>query len=221
MQLLIEGQLQTFIPVQQFRQQWHLPVEFGVDFFEPKNWDGLGSIKGSGEAMARIKDNVLADIPEAIPLTGLLSLADILSASFRYQLELANDHIGLRLHDVGFAVAGFEDVLRDATYQLLRLNHTYQGDVSQIRQNFDFLSVYQTWVGASVRVSSGLHTYQHAGDIFAVQIVNHIYGRVGLCVRVDSNIYFVEDKSLACPGENFMESLCGEVMQTICNRLVV
>ena len=221
MQLTINNQPQEFISLQQFCHQWNLPDDFGVNFFEPKNWDGLGSIKGAGEMMAVMKDEVIAAIPETIPIAGLLSVVDIVSQSFRYRLEIANNRIGLRLHDVGFAVAGFEDVMRDGIYQLLRLNHTYQGNLVQIRKNFDFVSVYQTWLDASVRVSSEVRTIQYAENIFDVQIVNHIYGRVGLEVTVDSKTYFVTDKSLACPGENFMEELCREAAKNICKRLVV
>jgi hypothetical protein len=81
--------------------------------------------------------------------------------------------------------------------------------------------VYQTWLDASVRVSSDVHTYQHAEHTFDVRIVNHIYGRVGLEVRVDSKTFFITDKSLACPGENFIEELCREVTGKICERLAV
>jgi hypothetical protein len=220
MHLTINNQLQEFMSLQQFSRQWGLPDDFGVNVFEPKSWEGLGSIKGAGDAMTAMKDAVIAAIPEAIPVAALLSVVDILSQSFRYQLEMANQHIGLRLHDVGFAVAGFEDVVRDVVYQLLRLNHTYQGDLSQTRQKFDFLSVYQTWLDASARVSSEVYTYRHAENTFDVRIVNHIYGRVGLQVMIDSKTYFVADKSLACPGEHFMDELCREVAETICERLV-
>jgi hypothetical protein len=219
-QLTINDQPQKFISLQQFCRQWDLPDDFGMNFFEPKSWAGLGSIKGAGEAMMVMKDEVIDSIPEPIPIAGLFSVVDIVSQSFRYQLEMANQEIGLRLHDVGFAVAGFEDVMRDVVYQLMRLNHTYQGDLDQARQNFDFWSGYQSWLDTSVRVSSEVHVYQHAENTFDVRIVNHIYGRVGLEVRVDSIIYFVTDKSLACPGENFMEDLCREVTERICERLI-
>ena len=101
MELVINGRRQNFMPIQQFRSQWHLPDEFGVAYFEPKDWQGLGSIKGAGGAMSAMRKAVLADMPETVRWANLLSVVDLLTQTFRYQLEQANTHIGLRLHDVG------------------------------------------------------------------------------------------------------------------------
>ncbi len=218
MQLTIEGQPRNFMPVQTFRDRWNLPGEFGVDFFEPKEWDGLGSMKGAGEALSGMRDELIDAVPQAITPQNALSTVDLLAHTFRAQLKIANKQIGLRFHEVGFAVAGFQDVIRNVIYQLLRLNHTYQGAPALINENFDYDSAYQSWLEASVRLSFTVHTYHHDNYPMNIRIVNHIYGRVGLEVRVADDVYFVLDKSLACPGETFMWELCRDVAQTLCER---
>ena len=218
MQLKINGQLQTFTSIQTFRKQWDLPIDFQVDYFEPKDWEGLGSMKGADEALIQMKQEVLDVIPETITPLNILSVVDILSQTFRYLMETANEQMGLRYHDIGFAAAGFEDVLRGTSYHLLRLNHTYQGDVEQIRQNFDFSSTHQNWLDASARLSTTMHTYQHGDNQFKVRIVNHIYGRVGLEVQTATEVYYVLDKSLACPGEGYMWKLFQEITQVLIER---
>ncbi len=219
MQLTINDKPQTFSPIQTFRSRWNLPDEFQIDYFEPKDWEGLGSMKGAGDALAQMKQEVLATIPEVVTPLNVLSAVDILRTSFRYQMEMANEQMGLRHHDVGFAVAGFEDVMRNAVYELLRLNTFHQNDLAQVRQNFDFPAIYQAWLDTSARLSSTVHTYRHGSNEFKVRIVNHIYGRVGLEVKINGEVYYVTDKALACPGESYMWELCQEVAQVLCNRL--
>jgi len=221
MQLLINGKQQTFIPMQTFRKQWNLPQTFAVDFFEPKNWEGLGSMKGADTALTTMKQAILADIPETITPLNLLSVVDLLAKTFQHQLEIANKAIGLRYHDIGFAAAGFEDVLRNTAYYLLRLNHTYQGDLEQLRQNFDFRSIYKPWLDASARLSTTVHSYQHGDNQFQIRVVNHIYGRVGLEVQIDTTCYYVVDKTLACPGEGYMGELLRDIAQILSERLSV
>ena len=115
MQLTINGQPQTFISIQTFRSQWNLPDEFQTDYFEPKDWEGLGSMKGAHDALAQMRREVLATVPETITPLNILSTVDLLTTSYRYQLEKANEQMELRQHDVGFAVAGFEDVMAKIT----------------------------------------------------------------------------------------------------------
>ncbi|MDM8530363.1 hypothetical protein QUF63_04275 [Anaerolineales bacterium HSG25] len=221
MNLVINKQPQKFIPIQKFRTEWQLSDEFGVAYFEPKDWQELGSMKGTGEAMALLKKTVLDAVPPALTMDNLLSCVDILTNSYQYQLQIANHQIGLRLHDVGFATAGFEDVIRSVTYNLLQLNHTYQGDIAQIQTQFNFSAVYHAWLADSVRVSATVHEYSHGDQLFQIRIVNHIYGRVGLEVVVEDEVYYLLDKELACPGENFMYYLCQDVAKQLCHNLTV
>lgn len=219
MELIIDGKHTTFAPLQIFCKQWNLPAEFGVNYFEPKDSAGLGSIKKAGDALAHMKQKILVSIPLTIPVVSLLSVSDILAKSYQYELQIANEHVGLRLHDVGFAVAGFQDVIQAVIYELVRLNHTYRGDLTKIGAEFNFVTVYHNWLNASVRPSSTVHTYTHNNKQFQVRIINHIYGRVGLAVDVDNEVYYVADKTLACPGENYMFDLCEAVAIRLCERL--
>ncbi len=219
MQLTIKGQPQTFIPIKTFRNQWDLPDEFQVDYFEPKMWSGLGSMEGSGPALTAMRQSVLETISDEVTFDNLLNVVDLLTDNCRYQFEQANQQMGLRLHDVGFAMAGFEDVMRGVAYDLLRLKHIYHDDLAQIRQNFNFKLVYNNWLADSVRLSATINSYQNNNQLFEVCIVNHIYGRVGLEVRIANEVYYVTDKTLACPGENYMEELCQAIAQTMGDRL--
>ncbi len=138
MQLTINDRPQTFIPLHTFRSQWNLSAEFQVDYFEPKNWEGLGSMKGASDGLEKMKQAVLATIPDAVTSLNILSAVDVLTTVFRYQMEMANKQMGLRHHDVGFAVAGFEDVIQNVVYDLLRLNSIYPDDLTRIHQNLIF-----------------------------------------------------------------------------------
>jgi hypothetical protein len=220
MQLTIAGQIHTFIPLHLFRSQRELPDDFNLARFEPKDWQGLGRLDGSGKALAIVRQRVLEAVPQTIILTDLISQVEALTNLFQRELAAINPQIGLREVEVDFAVAGFADVTQAVAYQLLRLSHAYYHDPTQIEPAFDFLAIYQSWLDASARLSSTVHPYTYKNTQYQVQVVYNAYGRVGLRVQVVGEVYYVADMSLACPASNYMLDLCREVAQALCRALL-
>lgn len=211
MQLLVDGQRQRFIPLQIFQAEWNLPETFNVAYFEPKDWSGLGSLKGGQTVLNQIRAGVLAAIPDEIPSNpALLNHIQQLIAAFERELTAANTQIGLRQVEIDFAVAGFADVLQAAGYHLFRLR---QNNPARIADDFDFAEVYQSWLDNSARVASEIKIYQ---DRFRVQVIYNVYGRAGLRVQTDGTLYYVADSRLACPAWSYMDRLCAETAQALC-----
>ncbi|GAB4413754.1 MAG: hypothetical protein Fur0044_08210 [Anaerolineae bacterium] len=221
MQLTIDGQRQNFISLPTFRSQWGLPPEFALAHFEPKEWQGLGSLDGSREALPIVRQRVLAAIPQAVHLTELIPQVQALTDCFHRELAAINPQIGLREVEVEFAVAGFADVMQSVAYNLIQLSHTYRHDPAQIKNHFDFSALYQNWLDASVRVSATIHTYLHQDVAYQIQIIYNAYGRVGLKVAAAGEVYYVFDPALACPAANYMLDLCGAVAQALCAALTL
>jgi hypothetical protein len=215
LQLTIDGRRQTFTPLQAFCAQRDLPEEFQVAFFEPKDWEGLGSVDGSGKALTEVKRRVVEAIPQTVVLSDLIFQAQTLTELFHQELAVINAQVGLREVEVEFAVAGFADVLQSVAYQLIQLSHTYQADPAQLQSNFDFSAIYQTWLDDSTRLSADTHGYTHQGTEYRVQVIYNAYGRVGLKVQAAREVYYVADMNLACPAASFMRSLCQEVAQAL------
>lgn len=221
MQLAIDGQRQTFIPLLTFRSQHRLPPEFAVAYFEPKEWQGLGSMEGSGQALLQMRQRLLEAIPPSVSLTALISQAQALTDCFQRELNAINSQIGLREVEVEFAVAGFADVMQSVAYNLIQLSHTHQHNLAQIKNQFDFSSLYQNWLDASARVSVPPRSYLHEGVSYQVQIIYNAYGRVGLKVNTADEVYYVSDPALACPAANYMLDLCSAAAQVLCNALTL
>ena len=219
MKLEINNEIQHFIPIQTFRAQWELPNTFAVSGFEPKDWTGLGSLDGSGERLAIIKQRVLAAIPPHISSAMLLGAVDTLTVKFRQELEAANVEIGLRSSEIDFAVAGFGDVLQSAAYQLIQLLHRYRDSPAEGRQNFSFTAVYQTWLNESTRISTTTFSYTQNQIHFAVRVINNAYGRIGLEVQTGDQRFYVLDTELACPASGYMYDLCNDVAQGLCRSI--
>jgi len=215
MQLTIAEYTHTFIPLQAFRSQRGLPDDFNLAHFEPKDWQGLGSLDGSGKALATVRQRVIEAVPPTVTLAGLISQVEGLINLFQRELAAINSQLGLRDVEVDFAVAGFADVTQAVGYHLLQLGHLYRHDPSQISSNFDFSAIYQSWLDASVRISTTTHLYTHENVQYEVQIVYNAYGRVGLKVLVAEEVYYVADMALACPASAYMMDLCGEVAQAL------
>ena len=220
MQLLIEQQYQTLIPMPNFREQWGLPQEFGVALFEPKAWSDLGSIEGAGRELALVRQRVAQAVPAPPRPADLIAVVETLTRYFEQELEAVNVQIGLRAVEIDFAVAGFQDVLQAAAYQLIQLVQLYRAEPGQIAEQFDFSAVYQSWLDDSVRISTTIHLYRQGETEFKVRVLNNIYGRVGLAIEAAGEIYYVLDMGLACPAASYMRGLCGEVAQRLCQILV-
>jgi hypothetical protein len=220
MQLLIEQQYQTLIPMPTFREQWELPQDFGVALFEPKAWADLGSIEGAGRELALVRQRVAQAVPPLLRPADLTAVIETLTRYFEQELQAANVQIGLRVVEIDFAVAGFQDVLQAAAYRLIQLVQLYRAEPGQIMEKFDFSAIYQSWLDDSVRISATVHLYRQGETEFKVRVLNNIYGRVGLEVEVAGEKYYVLDMGLACPAASYMRGLCGEVAQHLCQNLV-
>jgi len=222
MRLMINGRPHDFIPIQIFRARWNLPDDFGVAHFEPKDWQGLGALTGSGEALARMRQGVIEAVPPVIRLFELLAQVEASAQLFRRELEAANVQIGLRQVEVDFAAAGFQDVMQSIAYHLIQLAQTYRADLAQLHNRFDFAAIYQAWLEASTRISATTHRYppEDNGRQFEVRLVYNAYGRIGLAVGVANEAYYVADTSLACPAANYMADLCQAVALAWRNSLL-
>lgn len=210
MRLHVDGDWQTFIPLQTYRIQHHLSSDFSVARFEPKTWEGLGNLDGAGVALQTLTDHVLQRIPTQIdPAQTGFQLADV----FRHALESINDEVGLRDSEVDFAVAGFQNVVDDFLFASMRSKLLHEP-----MPNFE--QVYHAWLMQTIRVSSVRHEYTPPqGAVWHVQVIHHAYGRVGLRVEHAEHVDYIADHALACPAENFMMRLLKDVCSHLAQRL--
>ena len=196
----VNGVFQTFVDARVYRQQHNLPDDFGVNTFEAKSYDGLGSISEAGEVLRAMRDRFLSEMPSyTIPHQWLL-LQDQEQARFHKLLMETNHHVGLREAEIDFAVAGFVNVYSQWVYVLIHA-------ASTLTPPKPFDHVYRDWLHESIRIASQVHRYENNGETLQVQIVSHVYGRVGLQIRRGELVEYIYDHSLACPAERFMESL--------------
>jgi hypothetical protein len=206
MKLLIEGTQRIFTPIHRYREVHHLPADFGVARFEPKDYTGLGSIDSAdaGAALNTLRAAILAAVPERAAPEDLPAATDMLASVFRTQLYAINSSVGLKPVEIDFAVAGFADVTQNYAYALLRARLSRSPAPS-------FAEVYSGWLESSARVATTLHEYRHEGNIWHIRVVSHAYGRTGLVVQRADGEEYVEDSALACPAEGFMLRLLKEV----------
>jgi hypothetical protein len=212
MQRQLNNRTIQLIPVTDFRAQYHLPESFGVNHFEPKDYTGLARLDAAGDALHQLKTRLLSRIPDTLSLPDLLSLVDSLQQHFETELRAINDRVGLREPEIDFAVAGFGDVLRMWTYRVIAWQ-TGNTDTP------DFAAIYQTWLNDSTRLSQQQHEYEHQGDVWQVQILNDVYGRIGLRIDMLQQTVYVQDNNLACPAAGFMFRLLQDCTGHITDRL--
>jgi hypothetical protein len=212
-QLPIDGVLRDFVDVQTYRKLHHLPNSFGVNTFEPKSYDGLGSIAHAGDVLRTMKDHFLSEMPDFASPQKWLLLQDQEQARFRSLLVETNTQVGLREPEIDFAVAGFVNVYSQWVYVLFHAKATHTPPKS-------FDEIYHAWLHESVRVASQIYHYKHSVDVWQVKIISHVYGRIGLQIQRGDIVEHVYDHNLACPAEHFMRSFMSDVaahIQSACN----
>lgn len=212
-QLQVANDLHTFIPVKNFRLTHKLPADFGVALFEPKDYSGLGRVDQAGVELNIVRQSVLDAMPAEMPLHAWLDFIPNLAQLFQNKLDEINPEVGLKSVEIEYAVAGFRDVLLTFLYDMLRARAA--GEPMP-----DFRQVYFQWLSSTVRISSDTHHYIHEGEIWAVQIVNHAYGRTGLVIWTPTDTHYIQDSTLGCPAEGFMSALLAEVGRRIATGAV-
>ena len=206
--LPVDGALQTFAPLASFRAAHGLPPDFGVGTFQPKPWEGLGSLEQAGAHLRPLHERTVAAVPASVPATDWLYRLSGVVEVFEAELRAANVNIGLREEEIAFAVNGFSHMCTALAYALARAHLT-----AGAQPTFD--AVYRQWLHDSVTVGSTEYEYTHHGQLWRVQVISHIYGRVGLVVHAPTETHYLMDKSLACPAEGFMHNLLRAVAERI------
>lgn len=202
---VVEGESHDFTDLKPFREAHHLPSDFGVATFEPKDYTNLARIDTAGGDLNDLREAVLASVPSAVILGDLFTVTNALTDRFRDELTRINPRVNLKQVELDFAVAGFGDVCQAFLYDRLRARSG--NDTPQ-----PFITVYRHWLDDTVRVSQRVHEYTHQGATWHVQIINTAYGRLGMRIRMgDDDAVYVRDASLACPAEGFMLTLLTDV----------
>lgn len=195
MWLTLDGVPREFTPIKAFRDAHHLPPEFGVALFEPKDYTGLGSIDRAGAELNAVRAAVIDALPARLTPPEWLAFIPQLTRRFTDELYAINASVNLRDVEIEFAAAGFGDVCQAVVYALLRGSPP------------PFAAIYSAWLDSTARISQTIHPYGG----WRVQIVTHAYGRAGLVVHAETETHYVQDAALSCPAEGYMAALLAEV----------
>jgi len=207
MPIQLDGERHDVIPIRVFRAAHDLPPDFGVAYFQPKSYAGLGNIDGAGAALTTLRDTVLTWAHEKLRVPKLSVIPDLYSV-FARALTAINDQVGLKDVEIEFAAAGFSDMIGAFMFALVRAS--VSDDLPP-----DFVSVYQAWLDTTTHTASPVIEYVHGADTWGVQVIADAYGRVGLIVALEEATVVVQDSALACPAAGFMAGLMREVCAEI------
>lgn len=184
--------LTEFVALTDFRVRYQLPLSFGIVSLFPKDFTGLGSIHPyTGDSLR--EGTLLPNIVFS------RDTVDLLIARFHDSLELANQHVKLSLEQVGFAEAGFADMLWHVFYA--RVN----------RPDVPTDTLIEEFIQASLHLSSETISYTHGDEKWHICTVSSVFGRVGLRVTMPQRTVYVCDERYLCPMEGFIRGVVREV----------
>jgi hypothetical protein len=202
-ELTIRGEPHLFIPLKQFREAFHLPPDFGVSLFQPKNPYGLGRLDAAGPALQEVHQVLVAAVPQQTPQGGWFAATMELQILFHRQLYKINPVVGLQRAEIDYAVIQFGSVCQ--VFLLELFSSRLKGHLA-----LPFEVVYSDWLNQSIELSTP-YSYPHGDETWHIELIWHAYGRVGIIVHTRTGSYYVRDAALACPAEGFMLKLLQEV----------
>lgn len=208
MRLIVDGQARDFILVQEYRWAYDLPTEFGVAYFAPKEYSGLGSVDEAGHDLHAVRDVLLAAVPPTQPPEGWMAFIFTLQRLFAAQLNAINARIGLRPSEIDYAVTGLGDVLRAYLF-------AYGQARMRLKSPPHFDEAYQRWYEQNLDVSARQVAYQHGSDTWGIQLIASAYGRIGLVVTTPDTAHYVYDSALSCPVAGYMAGLLRDLAASI------
>ncbi|MEM7028338.1 MAG: hypothetical protein AAF629_02005 [Chloroflexota bacterium] len=220
MELSLNDQLETLIPLSTFRDMWQLPDTFSMTYFEPEERSDLGTLDQSGNTLNHIRETIIGAVSGQVLLPDLFTEVERLAVYFQQTLISVNHQIGLQQVEIDFARAGLEDILRQVTDHLVRAYYDYQSTPEKICDTLDFAALYQAWLNSGARIASTETPFSHNDQTFLVRVIYDPYGRVGLQVSVDDELYYVADTQFMCPAANYMRGLSEAVAEKLCNAFV-
>ena len=215
MQFTVDGIEQEFIELSTFRQEQNLPDDFSLAMFDPKDYTDLGIIDHIGaEALNELREIMIENLPEQLTLSEYRTFLEQYQFLFRVRLHEANAQIGLRQAELDFAESGFADVNQLWMYALIRTRTTQAESPS-------FMNVYHQWFNDSIHLSGNHFTYTHEGQVWHIQVVHSVYGRIGLYIQTEDaeDYVYVYDPVYACPAEGFMTQLLTQVSEHLAKVL--
>lgn len=208
MDIIINHQRHTLTPIRQFRMDYHLPDNFGVAHFEPKDFTGMASIDGAGDALDGLRQAIVDIVlPRTTPIPTFETIEKIVH-QFETTLRAVNKHIGLRDVEIGYATSGFGDVLNTWLYEQMRAYQTKSSPTP-------FDQIYADWVANSGRRSEKMYVYPHQNVEWGIRLLNNAYGRMGLQVDMPDKTAYVHDTTYLCPAEGFVHQLLRDVVKKL------
>src|SRR5688500_7363972 len=115
----IRGEKCQFMPIAAFRELYNLDEDFAVSLFQPKDYQGLGSINGAGASLHQVYESVIAAIPEQNPQAGWRAFLLELQILFRQQLLAINKQVGLKSSEIDYAVLKFGAICQEFLHRLI------------------------------------------------------------------------------------------------------
>ncbi len=208
MELVINHIRHSLTPIRKFRADYHLPDNFGVSFFEPKNFAGLGHIDGAGEALDILRSAIIQALPPRLTTLPTLDFLEHIARLFENTLNAVNSLIGLQTVEIGYAVSGFSDILNSWLYDAIRATQTHTPPTP-----FDV--VYADWLANSGRRSEKRYTYSYQDDEWKIRFLYNAYGRVGFQVDMPTQTTYIQDTIYICPAEGFIHQLTRDMVKKL------
>ena len=208
MKLTLAGELRTLEGLEAFAAEYGLPPEFGTPLFtaEPANHSPIWQTQT--DELAQIQLRLPTLLPRAITLANLNTIPQTMGLLLHGELLAVAAGTDLTRDEVEFTADDCRNTLEAVAYKLIQLSYTHGHDKAAVRRDFNMADIYQEVLDSSVLVNERADEYVHKGELWAVQLIQSVYGPIGLAVTTAAGqTRYVADDQLAFPGIQFVAML--------------
>jgi hypothetical protein len=195
----------SFVALQEFQSLFNLSADFGPEQFYPQ----LSNITADSEqvkaALDHICQELLATIPTVAPLGGWMEICLILQIRFRRLLDEMSQNIKLDPVTIENAVVALGEVCQRLVSALLDAQ-------TGIRELRPFSEIFSEWRQESIYITEQTVTFFHGSEHWEIKPIEYAFGRLGFCVEIQGETYYVYDPQWNCPSEGYLFNLLHQLM---------
>ena len=221
-QLTIADQLHTLTPLAEFTAEYHLPPTFGTPLLAieaPTNHSRIWHTRTA--ELSHIQHRLPQLVPSPIHLGNATTIPQTMAVLLHGELLALAVDTDLTVDEIDFVVDECRNVWEAVAYKLVQLSYLLQHDGAAVRQQFALAPIYQETLDSTVLLNEQTAEYTHEGQVWAVQLIQSVYGPLGLAITLpNGQTRYVADAQLTFPGLPFMAHVGQAVGQKMADMFV-
>jgi hypothetical protein len=196
-------------PLAEFTAAHDLPPTFGTTLLaeaDPANHSSIWHTRAAD--LAHLYQYLPSLVPAPVTLANATTIPHTMSVLLHGELLAVGAGTDLTMDEVEFVTDECRNVWEAIAYKLVQLSYTHGHNPAAVRRACDPAAIYQETLDSTVLITEQQAEYTHAGQTWHIQLIQSVYGPLGLAVTTAAGeTFYIHDDQLTFPGLPFISRL--------------